>query len=968
MSPKNKRKKKKSWVKRMIKWFVITFFTLLIALILIPIFFKDQLVQLAIKEANKVLKADIALEDFDLTFISTFPNMTLSLEELSITGREEFDGVKLVDIKRFDAHVGFWSVISGSDIEISSIHLEEPKFDVRILENGVANYDIVKSEEEMKEEYPEEDIDDAPFKLSLNHYDIQNGYIRYDDKLYNMYAEMVNLNHEGNGDLTADVIDFETLTNMDALTYTMGGVSYFSETELDLVMNILMEFREGSDKYTLKENSLRLNALQLSFDGYYEMLDGYDDMDIVLKADRTSFKDLLSLVPLFYHTGYESMIAKGNMELFGFVKGRLDEKNMPAFDFGTRVGNASINYPDAPASIDNVKLVANAAFPGGADLDLLTINVDDFHADFVGNTVDANLYMSTPMSDPFLKSKLISNIDLSKIDQVIPLEEGEKYNGILKSDLFIEGKMSDLEKENYEDFTAEGTLRLSEFHYESVDLPDGVDINEMLFTFSPQKLHLDNMDGKMGKSDFAMHGAVENYFGYMLRDEELKGNFNFMSKVFDLNAFMPETESTETDKVEDETEVVKKDVEEATEPLLIPSNIDFEFNTLISDLIYDELDVKNLKGRVIIRNEEVTMENLSMNTMGGFVGLSGVYNTTSHKKPKVNFTYNLEEISIQSLVKHFPSIQKMAPISKHAVGNISSKFRMDGEVTPSFEPVYNSLNGGGGLSTKSVQISGYKPIEKLSQVIEMDQLKESTFRNLSMKFSFEDGKVHVQPFTVNMGKIKTEIEGNTSFEQEINYKMKMHIPKSEIPASIIELAEKGVAAAQNIPGFKMKELPDIIPVNALLTNTVTDPKVETDMREQLMALGGDVKGAVKDLVDETVQKAKDTVKAVVDEKVEDVKDDLRERRQKILDDAQKKADRVKAEGENLAERTRKEGDEQAQKLIDEASGPLEKRAAQAAADRIRKQSEEKAQKIEKEAAERADQIMREARERSDKLE
>ena len=171
MTEKNQ-SKKKSIVKKILKWSGITLLLLIVAIILIPILFKDQLKDLALQEANKMLKADVALGDFDLTFFSTFPNMVLEFNDLSITGREHFAGIQLMNIKKFEANLGFWSVIAGDNIEIGTIRLIEPKFDVRVLESGEANYDIVKSEEEVAEEFGEDEVESA-FKLTLTGYSIE---------------------------------------------------------------------------------------------------------------------------------------------------------------------------------------------------------------------------------------------------------------------------------------------------------------------------------------------------------------------------------------------------------------------------------------------------------------------------------------------------------------------------------------------------------------------------------------------------------------------------------------------------------------------------------------------------------------------------------------------------------------------------------------------------------------------------
>lgn len=962
----NNQTKKKSSIKKILKWSGISLLFLLAAIILIPIFFKDQLKDLVLHEANKMLKADIALGDFDLTFLSSFPNLVLEFNDVSITGREHFEGIQLINIKKLEANLEFWSVIAGDHVEIGTIRLIEPKFDVRVLESGEANYDIVKSEEELEEEFGEEDVISA-FKLTLTGYSIENGYVYYKDETYNMFAELVNLNHSGKGDLTADVIDFQTVSSMDAMSYEMDGISYLSEVKTDFVMNLLMEFKEGSYKYTLKENELQLNALKMSFDGHYEMFEDHDYMDINLSADKATFKDILSLIPTFYQSGYESMIAKGSMLLDGKLIGRMDETNLPAWYFKTDISGASINYPDAPASIEKIALKASTDFPGGDDLDKIGLNVSQFHAEFAGNTIDANLLMQNPMTDPYVKSRILANVDLSKIGQVMPLAEGESYNGILTSDITIDGRLSALENENYEKFKAEGVLELADFRYGSSDMPEPVDVSVMRFLFSPKALKLDNLEGKMGASDFQMKGDVENYMGYIFREEALKGNFVFNSKNLDLDALMPASEST----ADASAETAASETTGETEPLLVPANIDFVISTGIGKLNYDGMVINEINGQVTLRDETATLDNLTMKALDGEVGLSGSYNTQNHKEPKFDLAYKLNEVDINQLATHFITIDKLAPIAKYANGKVSSDFNITGLLKPDFEPVYNSLTGAGTLSTKEVKIAGFKPLERLSEVMDIDEIKNGTFKNIRSSFKFNDGKIQLtEKLNVKLGQINASVEeGYTTFEQEIDYRLKLDVPKSYIPKAILDAAEKAVAAAQKIPGFKMKELPAMIPVHALLTNTVTDPKIQTDFKEQLMALGGDMKDVIKDLVNDKVEQLKDTVKAVIQEKIEDLNEELQKRKQKLIDDAQKQSDKLVSEAKVLADKTRKEGEVNSQRLLDQAgSNPLKVKAAEIAAKKLRNEANDKANKIESEAQKRANQIMTEARDKAVKLE
>lgn len=962
-----KEKKKKSLFRRIMKWTGITFLLLLIALILIPIFFKDQLKAMAIDEANKMLNKKVVkfdVKDFDLTFISTFPHMTARFYGVTLKGQEKFDGVMLADIKQLDAHVNFWSVIGGEQVEIEGISIEEPKFDVRILNDGTANYDIVKPD---SVKTPEEKEEPSNFKLTLQDYAINNAQIRYDDQAGDLFAVLKNMTHTGTGDLTADVIDFKTTTKMDELTFKMEGLTYLSKVKTDLVANLLMEFSDKSSKFTLKENSLRLNALKLSIDGFYEMLEKNANMDLKLNSSKATFKDFLSLIPAFYKSGYESMVTQGKLALRGEVKGTMDNKNMPGWDAGVDVENASIKYPSLAQSIKNITIKAGSKFPGGSNLDKMTIDVPKFHADFAGNKLDANLKLRNPETDPHIDSKIFANVNLATLGQVIPMAPGESYSGKLDADVALNGKMSSIESGRYQEFKAEGMLKLMEMLYKSADLAEPVNIKSMIFKFTPNNLTLENLDAKMGRSDFRMNGKIDNYLNYLLGGKQgdlLKGSFDLNSNNIDLD----QTAGVSTAPAAT-TKSAPAPAETSTEALLIPENVDFNLNTNIANVRYNNIDIKNVKGNVGIKEEVASLNGLTMNAMGGAIGLKGSYDSKDHNKPKIDFGYDLKELDIAQLVKNFVTIEKLAPIAKYAQGKISSSLNMHSFLKPSFEPIYATLTGDGNLFTNSVTISGFEPLKKLSSELKMDKLATQTLKNVSTKFKFADGKVSLTPFTVKLGNIATDVSGTSSIEQAIDYKLTMNIPKEEIPASMIKLAESGIQKVNGItPKIQLKELPPFIKVNANIIGTITNPKVTTDLKDQILKLTGNFKETLKEAGKQAVGQIKDTAKAIITNKVNEVKEDLNKKKQEILDAAQKQADNVKAEGKKAADKIRSEADKAYDQAVAAAgSNPLKKKAAEVAAKKVKDGAYKKADQTENEANTRADDIMSKARDKADQV-
>lgn len=953
------KKKKKSWLKKILIGSGIGLLLLILLMVLVPYFFKDELKEMVLEEANKSLTAEVKLGDFDLTWFSTFPNLTVQLIDTKVTGKNEFVGVELLNAKMIKAQVKLWDVISGDKIAIQNIELVEPRIDIRILKDGKANYDITIPDSVQTVEETEE----SSFELSLQGYSIENGYVRYDDHAGDMFAEITNLNHEGKGDMTANIIDFETKTTTDELTYAMSGVNYLTRVKTDADINLLMNFAEETSKFTLKENSIGLNNLKFGIDGFYEMLSDHDNMDLKLKASKATFKDFLSLVPAFYHSGYENMVTKGQLALNGFVKGKLDDTNYPAWDFNVSIDGGQIQYPGLPGAINNIDLIAGSIFQGGENMDLMTLDVPKFHADFAGNVIDANLKMRNPMTDPLLDSKIKAKVDLATLKKVMPMAEGESYNGKLDADVQLNGRMSALESENYQAFKAAGTIKLNDMKYASADLTNPVDIKQMMLRFSPKNLALEKMDAKMGKSDFQMSGTVDNYMGYIFKDELLKGDFDFASTNLDLDEFMGGETAPDGMGADEETPAANE------EPLLIPGNIDFNLNTNIANMNYDGMTYKNVKGGVEIKDEEAILEDLTMNTMGGTVGLKGSYNSANANQPKLDFGFNLKEIDIQELAGNFITIEKLAPIAKYAQGKITTNFNMNTLLQPSLEPIYSSLTGAGDLFTSTVKITGFKPLEKLSSSLKMNNLASQTISDLKTYFKFADGKVSIEPFTTKLGKIASTVSGYSSFDKKINYDLLMNIPKSELPKSMIAAAESGIAKLNSLaPKLNVASLPDFIPVTVKVLGNMTDPKITTDFKEAIMKATGSVKDNLIKTGKDMINTAKDSVKTIVTDKVDEVRDDLNVKKQAIMDDAKVQADKIRAEGKKQANAARSTANSEIDKLVAQAgNNPIKKKAAQLAGNKLKRDADAKATKIETTADNKADALMAAAQKKADAI-
>ncbi len=953
---KGKKPKKALW-KRILKWTGISFLVLLILLIAAPFLFKPQIIRLIEKAATDNLNAKVEIGDADLSIFSSFPNFTLKLYDVKVDGVGEFDGITLADLPQVEAKMNFWSVVGGGKYTVKKLKLIDPKIHIVVTEEGKANYDITIPDSSKTD--PEEEV---PFQLALTDYSIENGEFIYDDKYYDTYVELKGMNHSGKMTINGDVYDMSTHTDMKEFTLEYDEVAYIHKAKTNMDADLQIDMTEDM-VLKFMENQIMLNELKLHADGAFVMDDrGYKFDEFHLSADESSFANFMSMIPTPYQVDLGDLKTDGTLALKAHVNGYYADNAMPAMAIDMMVNNAMVQYPGMPSNISSINVDAHVNKPDESlSFDGMVINVKRLDADFAGNTLRSSLNITNPESDPNIAAKLLANIDLESLKTVIPMPEGEELSGKIKSDVEMAGRLSSIENEQYEQFKAKGDLLITQMHYKSADLSDVVDLDSLDFQFSPQYLALKTLNARIGKNDFQADGKIDNYLAYYFKDELLKGEFNLRSNYLNADDFMTETS-------EESAEVDASDSSENNQVIPVPANIDFQLHTSLKEVIYDGISITNVKGDVHVKDQAADLQNLSLNALGGSVVMNGLYDTKNADKPHVEMGYELKSINIAEAASAFMTIEKLAPIAKYCEGMINSSFQFNGDLSANLEPIYESLTGDGTLSSSSVEVAGFKPLEKLSSVLNRSEIAQQTFKNINMAFEFKDGKVFVNPFNVNLGKAKTEVSGNTSFEQDIDYTMATFIPKSSVPKSAIAAAEKAMGAANGL-GLNLGELPNEIPVNVLLKGKVTDPEITTDLQEKLLELTGNLTDQLKDKLNETKDSIINEVKDKVDDKIDEVKDDLKERRDKILADAQIQADKIKAAGKASADKARLEADKAYDEAIAAAgNNPIKKKAAQVVAQKAKDKAYEKADQIEEEANQKADKLMEEAHEKANKLE
>jgi hypothetical protein len=460
----------------------IMLLVLIAAAFLIPILFKRQITDLVKKEINKALIAKVDFKDVSLSLFRHFPKVSISLDELSVAGINEFAKDTLISAKTLDASVNLISAIKGKDIKVYGVYLESPRIHALINKNGKANWDIVK---EAGDTTTSSDSSASEFKMNLKRYKISNGYVVYKDESSNMSAEISGLNHEGSGDFTSDIFTLSTKTEADAANFMYASIPYLNKTKTEIDADIKID--NNTNTYIFKSDDISINDLKLNAEGFFRLVnDSTYNMDIKFKTPSNEFKDILSMIPGIYKQDFDKIKTSGLAKLDGFVKGTYSPKQMPAYDINLEIKDGFFQYPDLPSPVKNIQLALHASNPDGRP-DNTVIDIPKGHAEMANEPFDFRLLFRNPETIQYIDAAIKGKLDLANLSKFIKLDQGTKLAGIVLADAFVRGNMSALQNQQGE-FNAGGFLDIQKLFYSSPAIPQPIQNGNM-------KMRLENNGG-----------------------------------------------------------------------------------------------------------------------------------------------------------------------------------------------------------------------------------------------------------------------------------------------------------------------------------------------------------------------------------------------------------------------------------------------------------------------------------------
>ncbi len=747
--------------------------------------------------------------------------------------------------------------------------------------------------------------------VSLRRFEINDAAVDFDNRKAKLKASVVGYDQSLTGDFSRDLVAIKTKADADTVSVTFAGIPYLNRVKLALTADVQADLARKA--YTFKDTGLRLNDLTVGVAGSANTAGKNTSLDLAFNAPSTKFRSILSLVPAVYAHDFDKVKTSGTFAVNGRVKGEYGDSAFPSFAINAKVNDGAFQYPDLPLPARDIVMDLALTNPGGS-ADSTVVNLNRFHLLLGRNPVDASMVLRTPVSDPDVNLRVKGKVDLADVRRTIKLEGIDQLTGTVAADAAVRTRMSFVDKKQYDKVGASGSVDVANLTVKGKTLPHPLTIQQASLTLAPERAQLKSFAGTIGSSDLQASGTIDNLVSYAFRDDTLRGNATVRSNRFNLD----EWRSGEGD----------------LQVIPVPPKIDFGLDATVAELTYDKLKMTNARGRLRVKDQRITLENFQMNTLGGQIGVTGFYETTTPAKPTFDVGLKMTKVDVPSAFQAFTTVQMLAPVAKYAIGTVSTDLRLNGALGKNMMPLFQGLSGAGKVQTYQLALHDFPAMNKIVDVTKLQILNNPTLKDLKANFQIKDGRLLVQPFDVKLGPTTMKVAGSNGIDQSLQYTLGLRVPSSLLGGGASQ-AISGLVSKAGKAGVDLSSAQEI-PLDIQLGGTVTNPSVKADVGSLASSA---TKGAEQAVTQAVTQKA--SAEAT-----------------KLIQQAEQQAAGIRQQAQTLADKVKLEGYQQADSLTAKAGdNPLLQAAAKPAADQLKKETDNKAAGILGEASRRADSLV-----------
>ncbi|NRB51606.1 MAG: AsmA family protein [Saprospiraceae bacterium] len=757
-------------MKKFLKKFAIIGGISLLVLIILATFlasvFQSKIEKTILTEVNKNLTSSLTVEDFDLTVVRSFPNISANLKGVIV---EDSRGGVLLEAEQVAFKMGLFSLL-GSTIKVKSVVVSDGALQVEVDKKGNANYLIYETG---TEEEDETKGGKGP-TIAVNKAQLEDMELIYSDQRakQEVVAKVINANFSGK--FSAEQFSLDSDATIVTRFLELEGARYLAGKHIDYDAKLFIDLANGV--YKFEDVVMEIESNVFKVDGEIENQGESLFYDLFFTSEKSSLGTMIQLLPEEQLASFSDFSSTGKFVVEATMHGESSATKNPEIKAELRLQDGKITNPKMDGTLKDVSFLAS--FDNGKyhNNRSSTLKIDKFRGYFNRELLEFDLQVDN-LDDPRINFAM---------DGVFPLKMAY---GLLESSRISNGG-GEIELKNIK-INGRYNDMISTSRINRVDASGELEFDNAFLTINKEKMMIDNgrlimqdntlaiedLNVEGAGSDIMFQGTAYNLIPVLFADSlnskrsELAFAADLFSKEIDFDRLLSLTAVTE-----DQAEAADLAVEELKEERSqkrehITNFLNGTFNAKIEEYNFNKIEGKDFVGKLTFDNSQMSIEG-NTNAMDGSFILDG--NFYIEEEPRLVARLTCNKIDIKEFFRQGENFGQDVLSHKHLDGTLDSKIAIYAFWDNQGNFLADKLRVLAGVGIADGFLKDFEMLERFSSFVKVKDLRNIKFTNIENFLEVKNQRIYIPVMFIQSNALNLTISGEHSFEHEISYNIKVN--------------------------------------------------------------------------------------------------------------------------------------------------------------------------------------------------
>lgn len=319
-------------------------------------------------------------------------------------------------------------------------------------------------------------------------------------------------------------------------------------------------------------------------------------------------------------------------------------------------------------------------------------------------------------------------------------------------------------------------------------------LSDIDLRFNQDSVTIHNTRLASGQSDFTINGTISNLRRALTarRNNTLKIEFSMASDTINVNelvhaifagpalAHAADSASVWADNDDlQQQELASMADTAATEPLLLPRNLDARLHVGARNILYSDMVMHGFRGDLLMADGALNLRNLSASTDIGAIDINGLYSGADRDSLQFGLGMRVNNFMLDKLTTLVPAIDSIMPAMKNLAGVVNADVAVTTDLLPDMDLDIPTLQAAIKIEGKDLVLLDPETFKTVSKWLIFKDKSKNVIDSMTVEAVVENSAIEVYPFIFNIDRYRLGIMGHNDMDMNMNYHVS--VLKSPIP-------------------------------------------------------------------------------------------------------------------------------------------------------------------------------------------